>query len=59
MSSTNDVIQQKNFEMVEYLPDQTSISNSIDSCVEEEDDTISEAEVLNKINASDTPSCIN
>jgi hypothetical protein len=55
MSSTTDVIQQKNFEMVEYLPDQISIINSIDSCVEEEDDTASEAEVLHKINASDTP----
>jgi len=41
--------------MVEYLPDQTSISNSIDSCVEEEDDTTCEAGVLNKFNASGTP----
>lgn len=34
MSSTNDIIQQQNFEMVERLPGEMVISNSIDSCVE-------------------------
>jgi hypothetical protein len=54
-SSTNDIIQQKNFEMVEYLPGQMVISNSIDSCVEEKNDATHEARVLNKINASGIP----
>jgi hypothetical protein len=37
------------------LPGQMVIINSIDSCVEEEDDATYEAGVLNKINASDIP----
>ena len=39
MSSTNDIIQQKSFEMVEYLSGEMVIviSNSIASCVEDED----------------------
>jgi hypothetical protein len=50
MSSTNDIIQQQNSEMVERLPGEMVISTSIDSCVEESDVTLYDVEVLNKIN---------
>jgi ATP-dependent DNA helicase PIF1 len=52
MSSTNDIIQQQNFEMVERLPGEMIISYSIDTCVEEEAVATYDAEILNKINAS-------
>ena len=52
MSSTNDIIQQRNFEMVERLPGDMIISESIDTCVEDEDVATYDAEVLNRINAS-------
>jgi ATP-dependent DNA helicase PIF1 len=55
MSSTNDIIQQKNFEMVKRLPGEMVISNSIDSCVEDEHVATYDAEVLNRINASGIP----
>jgi ATP-dependent DNA helicase PIF1 len=55
MSSTNDIIQQKNFEMVERLPGEMVISESIDSCLEDNDIATYDAEVLNKINASGIP----
>jgi hypothetical protein len=55
MSSTNDIVQQKNFEMVECLPGQMVIGNSIDSCVKEKDDATYKAGVLNMINASGIP----
>jgi len=55
MSSTNDVIQQKNFEMVERLPGEMIVSHSIDSCVEDSDVATFDAEILNKINASGIP----
>jgi hypothetical protein len=37
MPSTNDIIQQKSFEMVEHLSSEMVISNSIASCVKDED----------------------
>eukprot|EP00956_Cyclotella_meneghiniana_P013330 scaffold19185_cov47-Cyclotella_meneghiniana.AAC.3 len=52
MSSTNDIIQQLNYKMVERLPGELVISESIDSCVEAEDAATYDAEILNKINAS-------
>jgi len=52
MSSTNHIIQQCNFEMVERLLGEMIVIHSIDRCVEEEDVTTNDAEVLNKINAS-------
>ena len=56
MSSTNDIIQQKNFEMVERPPGEMIISESIaDSCLEDSDIVTYDAEVLNKINASGIP----
>jgi ATP-dependent DNA helicase PIF1 len=55
MSSTNDIIQQKNFDMVERLPGEMVISESIDSCLEDNDIATYDAEVLNKINASGIP----
>jgi ATP-dependent DNA helicase PIF1 len=55
MSSTNDIIQQRNFEMVQRLPGEMIISESIDSCVEPEDIATYDAEVLNRINASGIP----
>ena len=45
MSSTNNIIQQRNFEMIERLPGEMIISESIDTCVEDE-------EILNRINTS-------
>jgi len=55
MSSINDIIKQKNFEMVEHLPGQMVIRNSIDSCMEDKEDATYKAEVLNNIDASDIP----
>ena len=52
MSSTNDIIQQRNFEIVERMPGEMIVSHSIDTCVEEENVATYDAEVLNKINAS-------
>ena len=55
MSSTNDIIQQKSFEMVERSSGEMVISNSIASCVEDEDVATYDAEVLSKINPSGIP----
>jgi len=55
MSSTNHIIQQKNSEIVERLSGEMVISNSVASCVEDEDVATYNAEVLNKINASGIP----
>jgi len=52
MSSTNDIIQQLNYEMLERLPGELVISESIDSCVEADDVATYDVEILNKINAS-------
>ncbi len=52
MSSTNDIIQQRNFEIVERMPGEMIVSHSIDTCVEEENVATCDAKVLNKINAS-------
>ncbi len=55
MSPTNDVIQQCNFDMVSRLPGEMIISLSRDSCVEVDDTTMYDEEVLNKINVSGIP----
>jgi hypothetical protein len=34
MSSTNDIVQQRNFEIVEHMPGEIIVSHSIDTCVE-------------------------
>ena len=52
MSSTNNIIQQRNFEMIERLPGEMIISESIDTCVEDEDMATYDAEILNRINTS-------
>ena len=52
MSSTNDIIQQRNFEIVERMPGEMIVSHSIDTCVEEENVATYDAEVLNTINGS-------
>lgn len=44
MPSTNNIIQQKNFEMVECLPGEMTIINSVDPCVEDEDAATCDAE---------------
>ena len=55
MSSTNDTIQQCNYEMIEKIPGEMVISESIDICVEDDDVAKYESEILNKVNASGMP----
>ena len=55
MSSTNDTIQQCNYEMIEKIPGEMVISESIDICVEYDDVAKYESETLNKVNASGMP----
>ncbi|KAL7530004.1 hypothetical protein ACHAWF_003203 [Thalassiosira exigua] len=55
MSSTNDNIQEYNFNMVNSLPGEPMISTSIDCCVEENDVAMYDAEYLNRINVSGIP----
>lgn len=55
MSSTNDVIQERNFQMISKLPGDLIISESHDECVEDKDKTTYEAEYLNRINTSGIP----
>ena len=52
MSPTNDTIQECNYEMIKRLPGEMIESYSIDSCVEENDQALYDAEFLNRINAS-------
>ena len=52
MSTTNDIVQQCNFEMIEKIEGDMVISASRDSCVEPDDMTRYDTDFLNKINAS-------
>ncbi len=55
MSSTNDTIQQCNYDMITTLPGEMLISESIDSCIEDNDIAQYDSDFLNKINASGIP----
>ena len=55
MSSRNDFINEKNFEFMERIPGEMKISYSRDSCVEDDDNTMHEPEILNRINGSGVP----
>ena len=54
MASTNDIVDLGNHEMLQQLPGNLKNSYSIDMCVEEEDQTTDDADILNIIN----PSCL-
>ena len=55
MSSTNDVIQQCNYEMITKLPGELMISESVNSCVEDDDAAIYDSDFLSKIPVSGIP----
>ena len=55
MSSTNDTIHERNFKFMEKLPGNMEISYSRDSCVEDDDVTLYDAEFLNRVNVSGIP----
>ena len=55
MSSTNEVIQERNFQMINKLPGELIESFSVDSCVEDDDQALYDEDFLNKINTSGLP----
>ena len=55
MSSTNNTIQQCNFDMIKRLPGEMVISNIIDERVDEEAQGMYDVDFINKINASGIP----
>ena len=55
MSTTNNVIQQCNFDMINQIPGELVVSTSIDKCVEDNDTTLYDEAVLNKVNVSGIP----
>ena len=55
MSSTNDTIQERNYEFIKRLPGEIEISLSRDSCVENDDQTLFEPEFLDRVNVSGIP----
>ena len=55
MASTNDIIQKCNYKIIQKLPDEMVISESIDECIEDRDKQVYDPEFLNRINASGIP----
>ena len=55
MASTNRVVQDGNFKMVDRLPGDRIISKSLDKCVEEEDQATYDTDFLNDLNPSGLP----
>ena len=57
MSTTNEIIQDLNFKMIERIPDSGDlyISKSHDSCLDEKDVPLYDDEFLNKLNVSGLP----
>ena len=55
MLSTNNIIQQCNFDMIDSLPGETVVSSSIDECVEQEVQSMYDTSFPNRINASGIP----
>lgn len=55
MSTTNDIIQTRNFNIIQRLPGELVVSESIDECVEDKHKTVYQVEYINKINVSGIP----
>ena len=55
MSGTNEVIQERNFQIINKLPGDLIVSYSIDSCVEDDDKALYDEDFLNRINTSGLP----
>ena len=55
MSSTNNIIQQCNFDMIDSLPGEMVVISSIDKCVEQEAQSMYDTSFLNRINTSGIP----
>ena len=57
MATTNDIIQECNFQMIETLPNSGDlfISKSHDVCLDENNKTLYDAIILNKLNVSGLP----
>lgn len=55
MSPTNDVIQERNFQMMQRLPGELIISESVNTCVEDRDKARYDSDYLNRINTSGLP----
>jgi ATP-dependent DNA helicase PIF1 len=52
VSTTNEIIQERNFEMVMRIGNEITMSVSRDECVEDSDKCTYDTDILNKINAS-------
>ena len=54
MATTNEIIQECNFRMIDRIPNSGDvfISKSHDVCLDENDKTLYDAEILNKLNVS-------
>ena len=55
MSPRNDFIDEKRIESMKRIPGEMKISYSRDSCVEDDDNTMHEPDILNRINGSGVP----
>ena len=57
MATTNEIIQECNFRMIDRIPNSGDvfISKSHDVCLDENDKTLYDAEILNKLNVSGLP----
>ena len=57
MATTNEIIQECNFWMIDRIPNSGDlfISESHDVCLDENDKTLYDAEILNKLNVSGLP----
>lgn len=55
VSTTNDIIQSRNFDIIQRLPGELVVSESIDECVEEKHKTLYQVEFINRINVSGIP----
>ena len=55
MTSTNDIIQKCNYEIIRRLPGELVVSESIDECIEDEHKAIYDSDFLNRINTSGIP----
>ena len=55
MSTTNDIIQSRNFEIIQRLPGELVVSKSRDECIEDKDKTMYPVDYLNKISVSGIP----
>lgn len=55
MSTSNEIVQQCNFDLIQKMPGEPMISYSIDECIDDDDKAKFDEDTLNKINASGMP----